>query len=149
VTAIEWVAAVLLLVGVAGVYFAYVRFMRPLQAPDPALRQELRALGKERRRGIARAIAEGRVVEDPEDARLALGAYERSRAWNQASSRLVVFGLPAAAGGVLLAIDLGSVFFDVVLGCLGCVQVLVAAAAWRRFRRGDRWAAATRAHHAR
>jgi len=148
VTAIEWIAAVLLVTGLAGAYFVVRRYMRRLLAPWPTPREELPALGDERKRRIARAMTEGSVVDDPDDAGVALEAYERSRRW-LGFWRLLVFGVLGEVGILLFAIHFSSLLLYVIVGFLGCGQAVIAARAWRLRRLGDRWAAATRAHHAR
>ena len=146
--AIVWIAVLLVLAGMAGWYIVVRRYMRPLWS-DLAQREERGALGEERRRRIARAMTEGHVVDDPEDARVALEAYERSRRVIDLSWWLLGFVLLAGVGILILAIHSGSVFLYAICGVVGCSQALIATRAWRLGRRGDRWAAATRAFHAR
>jgi hypothetical protein len=147
VSAIEWIAAAFLSAGLAGTYLVERGYRRLRRTPDPEPRDRLRTLDEERVKQIARAMTEGRAVEDPDDARLALEAYGRARQWNDLFWRLVVAGLLTEIGGLLFVIHWRILFPFIILGVGVAVELVVGGRMWRRRRRGDRWAAATRARH--
>jgi hypothetical protein len=84
-------------------FFAFEwRLLRTLLTQDPEWKREIRGTPWRDRRRIARAVRDGRRLDNPRDARLAVGMAEQRLLLNRSTGRLTRWLMVALGIGLIL-----------------------------------------------
>jgi hypothetical protein len=113
--------------GILFVFFFVLewRVLRALLRQDPEWRREMKATPRPDRRRIARAVRDGRPLDDPREARLAAGMAEQRLALSRSIGRRTRWLRVALGVGLVL---LGALAGSITVILLGALFVVLGAA---------------------